>query len=114
MKNKIYLISLLDDLYVEKLKNFFGLKDADLNIHHKLSQISTPCFYFNLKDARKALKMNTGGLDSCRFTYAVIEEYDEGYFSLAKTKGWFKFENKKWTKIETPIWTKGICNFGLG
>lgn len=105
----------MDDAYAEQAKLWKGI----IKTTSKPPKYSFPrstCFFYSIKDAVSAIEHDLGHMSSCRFTYAVIEEYEEGYFSLGIAKLWYKFniEKNTWKKIKAPKWGEGTVNYALG
>lgn len=54
--------------------------------------------------------------ESGYFTYAVIEKYQPGLYTLAESEEWYKWDKRKhcWVDAEKPRYFHPIINHALG
>lgn len=99
MENKIYVIMIMHDINIE--------------IGDRI-----PGYYLDKDVAFKAVKNNWCDIWETCYSYALIEEVEEGLYRPA-TKGqrwWFKFnlDSKQYEQIEEPECMNNYCGFTIG
>ncbi len=74
-------------------------------------------WYPSLERAIGAVLANEGGIDECRFTYAVVEEMAIGVYPTVKRQLWFKFVEGNWKQLDDdvyPYFSEGVTNWSIG
>jgi hypothetical protein len=110
----------------ENLDNFLNTKKSNnvtkyayfiTAVQEKTWDRRTFGFYFDLEDAREAVRKNTGGMDECKYDWVVIEKFNEKIWAMGEQIQWYRWcgNNCGWTKYETkPNFALGYINWAIG
>jgi len=73
-------------------------------------------YLFNLKDAQHAVLFNQADIFEHFYTLAVIEEVEEGLYSVPRKEWWYEwsYDTNKCKLIDKPEQAKNSCSFGIG
>lgn len=72
-----------------------------------------------LKEAEEVIENNSGDIQECSYTHAVIEKVVWGIPNVCvdeKNETWYKWHTNKgkWEKCSKPQWAKCVVGWGLG
>ena len=74
-------------------------------------------FFYDINDAKQAVLENWLDIaEEGRYNYAVIEDFQQGLYSIGEEKNqlWFEWNNESYIPIEKPARFRRVVNFGIG